>query len=611
MYTLIMGFDAFDPDIFERLMASGSVPNLARYADRGGYARFEVANPPQSEVSWTSIATGLGPGGHGIFDFVHRDPKSYIPYVSLLPTQRGLGGFKFVRPSSAATIFEHAARKGYPATSLWWPATFPARPEMPINTIPGLGTPDILGKLGVGTLFTTENDFTGDGMKTAVDRLVSTGYSRYKGNLRGPARQKGGEANTPAVPFEIEVANDEQARIKIGQRAIDLVPGKWSPIIELSFNMGMLVKIGAVTRFILRSMRPHVMLYTLPLQIHPLHSPWPYASPPGFVRRIWGSHGPFLTLGWPQDTTGLEDGCITDEQFLDLCDSIFARRSQILLDSLPNFHEGLLASVFDTLDRVQHMFLRDRPDVVEKWYIKLDELVGKVEVKLRERGEKQPRILIVSDHGFKRFDFKVHLNRWLIDKHYLAPAGPGKDGKLRDVDWSRSQAYAIGLNSLYFNISGREGQGVLSEEAIEPLRSRLRKELLAWEGPDGKPVVKSVISREEGLIGRLAEHGPDLIIGYSPGYRASAQTGLGEWTEHSIELNRDHWGADHCIDASSVPGVIFSSQGLKNHPSPSYRDIPVITIDEDLPSGGGAPPPSFSEEDQEILEERMKSLGYL
>ncbi len=47
---------------------------------------------------------------------------------------------------------------GYPATALWWPAMFPARPELPVNTLPGLGTPDIRGQLGVGTLFTSEEE---------------------------------------------------------------------------------------------------------------------------------------------------------------------------------------------------------------------------------------------------------------------------------------------------------------------------------------------------------------------------------------------------------------------------------------------------------------------
>lgn len=93
MHTVILGFDAFDPQIFERLSESGLLPNLTRYLEHAGYSRFTVANPPQSEVSWTSIATGLDPGGHGIFDFVHRDPKTYAFNVSLLPTKRIPGVF--------------------------------------------------------------------------------------------------------------------------------------------------------------------------------------------------------------------------------------------------------------------------------------------------------------------------------------------------------------------------------------------------------------------------------------------------------------------------------------------------------------------------------------
>jgi len=87
MQTIILGFDAFDPTFCEKLLQEGSLPNLARFLTIDGYRRFEVTNPPQSEVSWTSIATGLNPGGHGIFDFVHRDPETYTPFVSLLPTK--------------------------------------------------------------------------------------------------------------------------------------------------------------------------------------------------------------------------------------------------------------------------------------------------------------------------------------------------------------------------------------------------------------------------------------------------------------------------------------------------------------------------------------------
>jgi hypothetical protein len=109
----------------------------------------------------------------------------------------------------------------------------------------------------------------------------------------------------------------------------------------------------------------------------------------------------------------------------------------------------------------------------------------------------------------------------------------------------------------------------------------------------------------------MVEYGPDLLVGYSPGYRASAETGLGEWKKESVERNHDHWGADHCIDYESVPGVLFSNQGLRNFPRPSYRDVPSLAIGEDVEVGASNPPPSMSDEDKEILEERLKSLGYL
>jgi predicted AlkP superfamily phosphohydrolase/phosphomutase len=66
MRTIILGLDAFDPQVFENLYEQNRLPNLAKYVEAGGYSRFSVSNPPQSEVSWTSIASGLNPGGHGI-----------------------------------------------------------------------------------------------------------------------------------------------------------------------------------------------------------------------------------------------------------------------------------------------------------------------------------------------------------------------------------------------------------------------------------------------------------------------------------------------------------------------------------------------------------------
>ncbi|MBE9474305.1 MAG: alkaline phosphatase family protein [Chloroflexi bacterium] len=611
MRTIILGFDAFDPAFCEVLLQKGRLPNLARYLAIDGYRRFEVTNPPQSEVSWTSIATGLNPGGHGIFDFVHRDPSTYTPFVSLLPTKRGLGGIQYVPPFSAGTFFDQAARKGYPAISLFWPATFPARPDSLVKSLPGLGTPDIHGKLGVGTLFSTSQASGGKNQKTPVEALKAQGKDRFQASLKGPSRKRRGQEEATTLPLILEKLDDQRAKLTIGSHSIELVIGKWSPIFALSFKMGTFVKIHVLTRAILTSLSPEVNLYFLPLQIDPLHSPWHYAIPPKFVKNTWKANGPFLTIGWPQDTTGLEDGCIDDTQFLDLCDSIFGSRERILLHQLADFQEGVLASVFDSLDRIQHMFWRDRPDIIEEWYIKLDGLVGRVEDVIKKKGLKNVRLLVVSDHGFSNFDQKIHLNRWMIDKGYLTPNEDKETGNLRDIDWQNSQAYGLGLNSIYLNLAGREGKGIVDSNQVELLTNQIKDDLFAWKDPQGKQVVNRVLSNAEALSGPLAEYGPDLIIGYAPGFRASAQTGLGEWEKESMEKNLDHWSADHCIDSKSVPGVLFSNQGLVNYSEPSYRDIPILATGEGIEGGGAAPPPSFSDEDQEMLEERLKSLGYL
>ncbi len=120
-----------------------------------------------------------------------------------------------------------------------------------------------------------------------------------------------------------------------------------------------------------------------------------------------------------------------------------------------------------------------------------------------------------------------------------------------------------------------------------------------------------VLLNDEAFQGPLREYGPDLVIGYTPGYRASQETGLGGWATEAIVANSDHWGADHCMDARAVPGVIFANQGLANFPRPTYQDIPAITIEAAVDPHDSPPPPPMSAEETRILEERLRSLGYL
>jgi predicted AlkP superfamily phosphohydrolase/phosphomutase len=609
LQTLILGFDAFDPILFESLLDRGLMPNLAKLVGMRGYSRFAVANPPQSEVSWTSIATGLNPGDHGMFDFVHREPSQYALFLSLLPTERRFGVTRFVRPYNATTIFDIAAKKGYPATSLWWPGTFPAKRGSPVRTLPGLGTPDLLGRMGVGCLYTADPGAPEKMGKTPVRRLVRDGAGQYHETVIGPSYKKRSGEETLTIAMRLALRDEHRAVLTIGPQSLDLRLGAWSPILELAFRVNRFMSIRAITRVILTARSP-TTLYFLPLQLHPLRPLWPYGTPGSFVRRTWKSCGSFLTVGWPQDTTGLEDGCINDEQFLALCTSIFSVRAKVLLYHLDRFREGVLASVFDTLDRIQHMYWRDHPDIVEGWCRKLDAFVGDVAEKFPVTAGGERRLVILSDHGFHRWDYVVHLNRWLIDRCYMT-ATPGDSGDLKKVDWAQTQAYAVGLNSLYLNLEGREGQGIVPSVQRRDVCERIRSELLRWVGPDGRPVIQNVWLNEQVFVGALAAYGPDMVVGYSPGYRASPETGLGGWQSRALETNQSHWGADHCFDPRSVPGVLFVNRDLADFPHPSYRDVPRLTVDAEPDSTSSGPPPSLGGEDAELMQERLRSLGYL
>lgn len=609
MNTILLGLDAFDPQIFEQLSSQGKLPALTKFAEQQHYARFAVSAPPQSEVSWTSIATGLDPAGHGMFDFVHRDPASYNLFVSLLPTRQTRLGSEFVRPHESHTLFDEAVQQGYPARSLWWPATFPARLSSPVQQIPGLGTPDIYGRLGVGVGYYYGEAPQQADAKIPVEHLEKKAGDSFSGNLVGPAQKKDAAAQGVSSAFSLTFEDAGRARLTLGKQSIALSLGQWSPILEVKFKMGFMITVHAITRAILVQGTPEPRLYFLPLQIHPLHPLWRYAAPRGFVKDVWRSSGGYLSLGWPQDTTALEENWLTDAQFLALCEDIFATRQRVFLHQLENYREGVLAVVFDSLDRVQHMLRAQRPDLIEAWYQRCDAVAGQV-IQRVEQMPSKPQLLIVSDHGFAEFDTKVHLNRWLEEKGYLS-AKAGATGSLDAVDWAKTQAYALGLNSLYLNLKGREGQGCVPADQIGDTLEKLQRDLLAWKTPAGQLVFNSIRRSSELHTGPYAELAPDLILGFHRGLRASAETGLGKWKADALEENRDHWHADHCIDAELVPGVIFSNQGFKGVEQPSYRDFPHIAIGM-TPKANAAPPRrDLNTEEQADLEERLKGLGYL
>jgi len=82
--VVVIGFDGADARLVEEYMAAGELPNLAKLKDEGTFRPLLPTNPPQTPVSWSSFATGIDPGRTEIFDFLRRDPQSYLPSIGLI-----------------------------------------------------------------------------------------------------------------------------------------------------------------------------------------------------------------------------------------------------------------------------------------------------------------------------------------------------------------------------------------------------------------------------------------------------------------------------------------------------------------------------------------------
>ncbi len=85
--VIVLGFDGMDYTLTKSMIEAGRLPNLARLAEAGGFQPLETSMPPQSPVAWSTFITGLDPGGHGIFDFIHRDPATLEPFLSTSRTE--------------------------------------------------------------------------------------------------------------------------------------------------------------------------------------------------------------------------------------------------------------------------------------------------------------------------------------------------------------------------------------------------------------------------------------------------------------------------------------------------------------------------------------------
>ena len=606
--VIVLGFDGMDYELTRRFMAEGKLPNLQRLAESGGFSPLTTSIPPQSPVAWSEFITGMDAGGHGIYDFMHRDTITMVPYLSTSRSSDPSRTIKLGRwqlPLSGGTVellrhgtpfWEVLEQNGIPTTVMRMPANFPPSGTAS-RELSGMGTPDLLGTYGTFSFFTTVPERITEDVSGGVVYRAELVDNVLDATLVGPPNPFLVAGNSVRAEFKVYADPTRPvAKIVIDDQEIILQEGEWSEWVTVDFTLLPYVQsLRGIVRFYLMQVHPEFELYVTPINIDPLNPAMPISTPSGFAAELARGTGRFYSQGMPEETSALSSGVFNDEDFLRQATLVAEENRRQYRHVLEHFDDGFLFYYFGNLDLVSHMMWRtmdsthpahdpvaDAPyrNVIEELYVEADDIVGET---LQSMGD-DATLIVMSDHGFASWTRAFNLNSWLRANGYIAFKNRSDQvgtGFFENVDWSRTQAYAIGFNSVYINVRGRERVGSVPRQQRRLVLDEIARSLVRFVDPKtGKPAVTKVYKRDQVFEDRgHLDIGPDLIVGFARGVRGSDESALGTITREIITDNTGKWSGDHLMDHEAVPGVLFTNRPLQRAAS-SLKELGAAVLAE-------------------------------
>lgn len=633
--VFVLGFDGMDPTLARQYMDEGKLPNLKRLSETGTFAKLETTQPSESPVAWSSFATGVNPGKHNIYDFLVRDFQTYMPDLAgvkkeppefkwgLIPTKRP----KVTSTRGGTSFWVHAGRDGVRSTILTVPMTFPTETVEHGDMLGGLPVPDIRGTMGTFNYWATDlssfeegnTEFGGFLKRLLFDGGVASPVLKgpespiLRQEERALREKKASGALSDAetrrleelatgkdvnIPFTVKwTEGSGHAEIEIQGTRLDLKQGDWSPWVPLTFEFNFLVKAKGMTQFhVIRADR-ELQIYASPVNLDPRDPPIPISHPAKFSKQLADAIGLYRTIGWAEATWPLNEGRMDEATFMYDAERAFDDREKIFFERMKTDDWDLFVAAIETTDRVSHMMWRlidpkhpmydaalaaKHGTAIERVYRRADDLVGRIQQKLPP----DALFIVMSDHGFHSFRRSVNLNTWLVQNGYMVFEGQesakkgladlfGRGKFWEGVDWSRTRAYAVGLGQIYFNLRGREGQGIVSAGAeYKALQDEIAGKLAQLADPDtGEQVMRAVYRRDDIYKGEYLQYAPDLQVGFNDGYRVGWQDTLGGVNRAVVENNNRKWSGDHCATATEISGGVFFANRKVATTAPSIMDL--------------------------------------
>jgi len=601
--VVILGFDGVEPSIVDAMLSAGKLPNLAKLLDNGGsYQRLASSNPPQSPTAWSSFATCKNPGNHGVYDFLRRNPNNYLPGLGfgamkqpeLAPDGSLASPAAFTNYRKGETFWAVAGAAGLATKLLVVPFAYPVERIAGGTMLCGLDVPDIRGTQS--TYFAMSDRF---------EHVESV-----PGGVRLPIKFEGGAATVmvpgirnPAtrqfVEVPLKLMHDRESRavaFDLAGTTAKLAENTWSEWLEWTFELSPQFSVRAISRLHVLEAGEHVRLYMTCLQMHPRAPLAPISNPDDYAGQLADRYGLYKTVGWRFDTKSLQQDDMTEDVFLEDARQTMAWQETLTLDEITISPFRLMVSAWTATDRVAHMFWRYRDPkhplyneegakkyggAVEETYAKMDDIVGKVSAKLGP----DDLLMVMSDHGFHSFRKGFSINTWLIRNGYLAvkdqsdAATAFTNAKyLEAFDWSRSKSYGLGLGSIFLNLKGREGQGIVAPEESAALLAEIRQKLLDVKDHEtGDSVFRAVYIKADVYKGAAEADAPDLQVGYADGYQTDKASAAGAAPKDLFSPNDDKWSGEHAAsDVADTPGILFANRPME--PNAAIIDLGVTAL---------------------------------
>lgn len=544
---LVMGLDGATLDLIEPWARDGSLPNFAKLIDECQGGELPSTVPPMTPPAWTTFATGATPGSHGIFDWTHRSPSSYE-----------------ISPLSAAsikvpTMWDYLSTRDRTSLVINVPMTYPPKP---INGVMVAGMP---APRFDSSLVSPSDTF-------AILQESAPNYDVYPDPGQGYSRQ--------GVDAFIERLHGAAEARMLAWRALRK---------RDDFDFEMVTFNGTDTAH---------------------HALWHLMDP---------NHPQYEENAPEHQKNAIRDYYVLIDRYLgELMDVARSEGRSLLVMSdhgggplLGLIHinnwllkEGLLHLRKSFASRIRHATYRAGFTPMSVYNVLVRVGFGKL------------KSGVVRGKG-----------RSLLTSLFLS---------FKDVDWASTRAYSAGnVGQIYLNVEGREPLGVVSRSDHERTRDEIRTRLEQWEHL-GEKVVEAVYYPEEIWSGEQLDNAPDILFvprgleyfgfgefefGSNKVFQALQRgisgthrmNGIGLWWGPGIASARSD-GPQQLQDLA--PTIVH----LLGEPVPTSMQGSVLTsfLEESRPvqsiaidADGTSDELTFSDEEEALIEERLRGLGYV